>query len=76
MSWNDWNNSYWFDCAETRLSRPLWPRRCQATDQLLWWTPAVRGETSYYMRSGIKRYDIRWMDPKTFTELKLKYKGT
>jgi len=63
--------SYWFDLARVTMSRPLWPRRCTFTDQLLWLKPAVRGETSYYMRSGAKRYDVRWADPKTFVEFKL-----
>lgn len=63
--------SYWFELAKVKTCRPLWPRRCTFTDKLLWLKPAVRGETSYYMRSGTKRYDVRWADPKTFTEFSL-----
>ena len=62
---------YWFKLADVKLRRPLWPRRCEFTDKLLWWNPAVRGETSYYLRSGTKQYDIRWMDKKTFVEFSL-----
>lgn len=70
----DWSYdvSYWFDLAEKNLRRPLWPRTCSLTDQTLWLTPAVRGQTSYYMRSGVKRYDVRWADPKSLTELGLR----
>lgn len=66
-------SSYWCDCAQVTMSRPLWPRRCDFTDKLLWWRPAVRGTTSYYMRSGIWRGDVRWADPKALAEFKLRW---
>lgn len=65
----DWASefSYWFKSARVTTNRPLWPRECSLTGKTLWLKPCIRGETSYYMRSGTKRYDIRWADPKSFT---------
>ena len=72
----DWkiDTTYWFELAHVTMRRPLlWPRRCDFTNKLLWFKPAVRGETSYHLRSGSKRYDVRWVDPKAFVEFKLKW---
>lgn len=71
----DWKMDavYWFELARVTMSRPLWPRRCDFTDRLLWLKPAVRGRNSYYTRYGSFRQDTRWVDPKAFVEFKLKW---
>ena len=53
-----------------------WPRRCQHTGESLWLKPCVKGQTMYFMRSGTKRYDVRWISERFFIEQKLKRKGT
>ena len=68
----DWSVSYWFNSAEKTMCRPLWPRKCDLTEKTLWLKPAVRGKTVYAMRSGSRRYDIRWADPRALVELGLK----
>jgi hypothetical protein len=75
IDWSDTYDGYWFELAEIKIRRPLWPRYCVHTGQWLWLKPCVRGETSYYMRSGTKRYDIRWISQEKLIEQKLKYKG-
>jgi hypothetical protein len=70
----DMDVAYWSKLAKVTTSRPLWPRICTLTNRMLWLRPCVRGESSYYMRSGSKRYDIRWADPKAFTEFSLRGK--
>ncbi len=74
LDWAEHYDSYWFDLAEIKIRRPLWPRYCVHTGEWLWLKPCVRGETSYLMRSGW-RYDIRWISQEKFIEQKLKYKN-
>ena len=76
IDWSDTYDGYWFELAEIKIRRPLFPRYCVHTGEWLWLKPCVRGETSYYMRSGAKRYDIRWISQEKLIEQKLKYKGS
>lgn len=65
--------SYWFDCADVTISRPLWPRHCDITDQWLWLKPAVKGKTEYWTRGGSHRTDVRWADERALIEFKLRW---
>lgn len=74
----EWSNSYdfyWFDHADIRIRRPLFPRYCVHTGKWLWLKPCVRGESSYHMLSGTRRSDIRWISKEFYIIQKLKRKA-
>jgi hypothetical protein len=75
LDWDEHYSSYWFDLADL-YSRKSWlPRRCIHTGESLWMKPCVKGVTEYYMRSGARRRDVRWISERFWFEQRLRYKG-
>lgn len=74
LNWDEFDDSYWFECADVKTSRPLWPRVSEITGEMLWLKPCIRGKTSYYTRGGSYRQDVRWISKEMYIEKSLKYK--
>lgn len=63
LPWGERYDSYWFECdSSPTLKLSLLPRRCIHSDKSLWFKKAIRGGTTYTMRSGRHCGDVRWID--------------
>lgn len=69
----DWINEPTFlSHAEISEVFVWWPKRCRYTDQILWFTLAMRGRISFFPLDGNVYYEDRYYDSEEFIMRTLK----
>ena len=68
---DEMNNATWFERATSELKWCLWPRRCYATNKMLWLKLAYRSRRSFRAGDNYFVNEDRWYSKHEFIMMRL-----